>query len=64
MTPTEAIHRIIVGLGDLETPNGDAKGKIHLLLEADEEDEESVQEIEKAVPVKDSIRDKMKKTTR
>lgn len=37
-TQTEAIHRIIVRLGDLETLSGDSNDKICLSLEGDEED--------------------------
>lgn len=39
LTLTEAINRSFVRLGDLETPSGDAKEKIHLSLEEDEENE-------------------------
>lgn len=37
----------------MKTPSGDSKDRIHLLLEAYEEYEESVQKIKKAVSVTD-----------
>lgn len=56
---TKAINLIFVRLGDLEIPNGEEKKKISLPLETDEEDEESVPEIEKSVSVFDLILQKL-----
>lgn len=55
------MHRIFVQLGDHETPIGDAEKKNHLTYQAEEDEEVSIKEIEKAVSIKDSIRHKKKR---